>query len=132
MASRLRLKSSLGVSLWRGLDGTGHQKTQRQERSLKSTTEAQQIDFMLVLTRKLNQSIVILLPTGETITVKMTGYDRDGKGVRVGIDAPKHIIVHRQEVFDSIKAAEASQAKWGVSGVIEGVTVGQNPTIQSP
>lgn len=68
---------------------------------------------MLVLSRKPKQSIVILLPNGETITIKVAGFDHDGSGVRIGIDAPRHILIHRQEVFDVIKAAEASQAKAG-------------------
>lgn len=56
---------------------------------------------MLVLTRKIGECIIILLPTGETITVKVVGIDPRGQ-IKLGIDAPRHIQVHRQEVLSRI------------------------------
>lgn len=51
---------------------------------------------MLVLSRKKNESIVI---NGEiTITV----IEVRGDKVRLGVEAPHEIPVHRQEVFDAI------------------------------
>lgn len=52
---------------------------------------------MLVLTRKLNESIVI----GDDIIIKVV--DVSGKSVKIGIDAPKDITVYRHEVFEAIK-----------------------------
>jgi carbon storage regulator len=52
---------------------------------------------MLVLSRKLNQSIVI----DGRITVKVVAID--GDVVRLGIAAPSEIPVHRQEVYDEIQ-----------------------------
>ena len=55
---------------------------------------------MLVLTRKLNEAIVI----GENIVV--TVIDIRGDKIRLGIEAPKHVSVHRREVHDRIKPSD--------------------------
>ena len=52
---------------------------------------------MLVLSRRRDESIMI----GEDITVTIV--DIRGDKVRLGVDAPKEIPVHRQEVFEAIK-----------------------------
>jgi carbon storage regulator len=52
---------------------------------------------MLVLTRKLQEAIKI----GEDI--ELTVLSIDGDQVKFGISAPKHIEVHRKEVFLSIQ-----------------------------
>ncbi|MDA3130952.1 carbon storage regulator CsrA [Aliibacillus thermotolerans] len=52
---------------------------------------------MLVLTRKTSESIQI----GEDIEVKILAID--GEQVKIGIDAPKHIDIHRKEVYLNIK-----------------------------
>jgi carbon storage regulator len=54
---------------------------------------------MLVLSRKKNESIVI----GDNVVV--TVVEIRGDKVRLGIEAPKEIPVHRREVFDAIKKA---------------------------
>jgi carbon storage regulator len=52
---------------------------------------------MLVLKRKLNQSIMI----GDDIEVEILGVE--GDQVKLGIRAPKHIEVHRKEIYISIQ-----------------------------
>jgi carbon storage regulator len=52
---------------------------------------------MLVLTRKLQEAIKI----GEDI--ELTVLSIGGDQVKIGISAPKHIEIHRKEVFLSIK-----------------------------
>ena len=52
---------------------------------------------MLVLTRKKDQSIMI----GDNIEI--TIIDIQGEQVRVGINAPKNITIHRKEVFAEIQ-----------------------------
>ncbi len=59
---------------------------------------------MLVLSRKRDEQIVIC----ENIVV--TVVDIRGDKVRLGIDAPVDIPVHRQEVFDAIQRDEKQQA----------------------
>lgn len=51
---------------------------------------------MLVLSRKKNESIVI----GENVVV--TVIEVRGDKVRLGIDAPKDVAVHRKEVMEAI------------------------------
>ena len=53
---------------------------------------------MLVLSRHKDQSIVI----GNDITI--TVIEVRGDKVRLGIQAPSEVSVHRQEVFDAIRA----------------------------
>lgn len=57
---------------------------------------------MLVLSRKPNESVII----GENIVV--TVIEVRGDKVRLGIQAPREVAVHRQEVYDQIKSSEAS------------------------
>lgn len=52
---------------------------------------------MLVLTRKINESIVI----NEDVSVLVV--EVRGDRVRLGIEAPKDVAVHRKEVYDVIK-----------------------------
>lgn len=55
---------------------------------------------MLVLSRKKNESIVI----DDNISVVVI--EIRGDKVRLGIEAPKNVTVHRKEIFDSIQTAE--------------------------
>jgi carbon storage regulator len=54
---------------------------------------------MLVLSRKLNQSIVI----GDDIHIVVVSVDRDT--VKLGIQAPREVPVHRAEVYEEIQRA---------------------------
>ena len=58
---------------------------------------------MLMLTRKLNQSIVI----GDEDPIVITIRSVDGYHVKLGIQAKATIPVHRQEVYDKIKLLQA-------------------------
>ena len=53
---------------------------------------------MLVLTRRENESIMI----GDDIEVKLL--DVKDKQVKLGIVAPRHVNVHRREVYEAIQA----------------------------
>jgi carbon storage regulator len=55
---------------------------------------------MLILSRKLNESIVI----DGRIIVKVLRIDRDT--VKLGIQAPAELQVHRQEIFDAIQRGQ--------------------------
>lgn len=55
---------------------------------------------MLVLSRKQNESIVI----NDDITIVVV--EIRGDKVRLGVEAPKEIPVHRREVFDAIHRNE--------------------------
>jgi carbon storage regulator CsrA len=60
---------------------------------------------MLILTRKPNESITITMPDGRQILVMVTEFilfAGKTRKVRLGIEAPKDITVHRTEVQDAI------------------------------
>ncbi|MBT6722427.1 MAG: carbon storage regulator CsrA [Pirellulaceae bacterium] len=60
---------------------------------------------MLVLSRRRDESIMI----GEEITIKIV--DVRGDKVRLGIDAPPSISVHREEVFQAIQNEQTQEEK---------------------
>ena len=57
---------------------------------------------MLILTRRVGETIMI----GEEIAVTVLGVK--GNQVRVGVNAPKEVSVHREEIFERIKQEEQS------------------------
>jgi carbon storage regulator len=65
---------------------------------------------MLVLSRKTNQSIMI----GDAIRVIVVGFD--GDQVKLGIEAPRDVPVHRSEIFAEIHRARTSGGAASGSG----------------
>lgn len=58
---------------------------------------------MLILTRNISQKIKI----GDDVTVTVLGVQ--GNQVRLGINAPKDVAVHRQEIFDRIQREKSGK-----------------------
>ena len=52
---------------------------------------------MLILTRKLGEQITI----GDDITITLI--EIKGSHVKLGIDAPKNVVIHRREIYDRIR-----------------------------
>jgi carbon storage regulator len=57
---------------------------------------------VLILTRKLNESIII----GDNIEITITAIE--GDQVKLGIKAPKQIDVHRKEIYDAIQTENSA------------------------
>lgn len=56
---------------------------------------------MLILTRRVGETVMI----GNDVTVTVLGVK--GNQVRVGINAPKNVAVHREEIFERIKREQS-------------------------
>lgn len=54
---------------------------------------------MLVLTRKTGQKLII------ANDIEITILETKGEAVKIGIQAPKHIAVYREEIYEEIKKA---------------------------
>ncbi|SDH64268.1 carbon storage regulator CsrA [Alteribacillus bidgolensis] len=68
---------------------------------------------MLVLTRKTNESIQI----GDDIEMKIIAVD--GEQVKIGIEAPKHIDIHRKEIYLDIQKENNAAVGAGSLDILE-------------
>ena len=58
---------------------------------------------MLILTRRVGETLMI----GDEVTVTVLGVK--GNQVRIGVKAPKHVSVHREEIYERIRAEQQGE-----------------------
>lgn len=81
---------------------------------------------MLVLTRKQNESIVI------NDVIKVTVVEIRGDKVRLGIEAPREIAVHRQEVYEQIHGKHQEEPKHEATAAPQPSPLPVTPAGESP
>lgn len=59
---------------------------------------------MLILTRRVGETLMI----GDEVTVTVLGVK--GNQVRIGVNAPRDVAVHREEIYERIKREQEMQA----------------------
>ncbi|MCM8855511.1 MAG: carbon storage regulator CsrA [Candidatus Thiodiazotropha sp.] len=58
---------------------------------------------MLILTRRVGETLMI----GDEVTVTVLGVK--GNQVRIGVNAPRDVTVHREEIYERIKREQQSE-----------------------
>ena len=67
---------------------------------------------MLILTRRVGEALMI----GDSVTVTVLGIK--GNQVRIGVDAPKEVGVHREEIYDRIQHEKSDGTLHGPPPVV--------------
>jgi carbon storage regulator len=62
---------------------------------------------MLILTRRVGETVMI----GNEVTVTVLGVK--GNQVRIGVNAPKDVAVHREEIYERIKREQDQDPRMG-------------------
>lgn len=71
---------------------------------------------MLILTRRVGEALVI----GDNISVSILGVK--GSQVRIGVNAPKDVAVHREEIIDRIRSEKPESGSEDEQGDISNIS----------
>ncbi|MCG8028307.1 MAG: carbon storage regulator CsrA [Candidatus Thiodiazotropha taylori] len=59
---------------------------------------------MLILTRRVGETLMI----GDEVTITVLGVK--GNQVRIGVNAPRDVTVHREEIYERIKREQSEES----------------------
>ncbi len=68
---------------------------------------------MLILTRRVGETVMI----GNEVTVTVLGVK--GNQVRIGVNAPKDVAVHREEIYERIKREQDQNPAAAISKAVD-------------
>lgn len=74
---------------------------------------------MLILTRRVGETLMV----GDDVTVTVLGVK--GNQVRIGVNAPKNVAVHREEIYDRIQKEQSGELP-GLAAASKGDSIGNN------
>jgi carbon storage regulator len=84
---------------------------------------------MLILTRRVGETVMI----GDEVTITVLGVK--GNQVRVGINAPKSVAVHREEIYERIARGESraggatdDKHRWWFAAALSGRAIQYEPS----
>ncbi len=66
---------------------------------------------MLILTRRVGETLIV----GDEVTVTVLAVK--GNQVRIGVNAPKNVSVHREEIYQRIQREKAAQEGGSTEGI---------------
>ena len=72
---------------------------------------------MLILTRRVGESLMI----GDDVTVTVLGVK--GNQVRIGVNAPRDVAVHREEIYSRIQDGESPAGRQGITPLTPRMTL---------
>ncbi len=68
---------------------------------------------MLVLTRKTGQKLII------ANEIEITVLETKGDAVKIGIEAPKHITIYREEIYEEIRKANRQATEQAQTSILD-------------
>jgi carbon storage regulator len=74
---------------------------------------------MLILTRRIGETLMV----GDEVSLTVLGVK--GNQVRIGVNAPKHIAVHREEIYQRIQRENAPGGSTPPTSTDEGQSSGE-------
>jgi carbon storage regulator len=83
----------------------GHESVPTRGHRAELPKEDEEHAFMLILTRRVGETVMI----GNDVTVTVLGVK--GNQVRIGVNAPKDVAVHREEIYERIKREEDTEER---------------------
>ncbi len=95
---RAYIAARMSVGLGAQEEGPGHvTKDDTENKNNNNRIQSRRRKDMLILTRRVGETLMI----GDDVAVTVLGVK--GNQVRIGVNAPRHVAVHREEIYERIR-----------------------------